>query len=332
MDVMTRRLAFLFLISLGLAHPASAAILPAVDVPAMVNGADVIVVGSVEADDVRSPPSRHFTRVHVLRVIKGSAPPHRISIRIDPFHPAIPAAAGQYRIFFVRGAGPTYGPVDLFHPSLPATAAGGGTAGNALIEVAEELTRVFAASPAALIDKVVAVEALSTISYEFAGPAVRTVAESRQLPARLWAISALLTMRGSEQAEAVKIDYLNSVKSVLLNPSAEDSDAAYFLIDKMEGHLKSPKAIPLLSELLRSDQNSVRRIAASLLGDIATPESSAVLAKSALDDADQDVRYYAVLGLAVANGDAKPPMDAFKKNEAAYVRRWKSWANANLRE
>jgi len=334
---MIPRLAFLILIclNLGLTQPAFAAMLPAVDIPAMVNGADIVVIGRVEAEDVRSPASNNAVRARVLRTIKGPASSRRISVRIDQHYPAIPVSQGQYRIFLIRGAGPVYDPVDPFHPSLPASAAGGGktvAGGNALTEIAEELTSVIAEPPAALIDKVMAADALATIPYEFAGSAVQTVAASGQLPARLWALSALLTMPGSEQAEPAIVDDLNSVRSVLLNPSPHDSDAAYFLIDAMEGHLKSPQAISLLGELLKSDQNAVRRIAASILGDIGTSESSAVLAELALNDADQTVRYYAVLGLATAQGAARPPMDAFQKNEAPFLRKWKNWADSNLRK
>src|SRR5206468_110158 len=117
-----------------------------------------------------------------------------------------------------RDAGPTYDPVDPFHPSLPASDAVSGTiarSGDPLTEVSGELSKVIVASPS-VIDKVAVVDALATIPYEVAGPAVQTVAASAQLPARLWAISALMTMPGSEQAEGAKVDYLYSVQSTLL--------------------------------------------------------------------------------------------------------------------
>jgi HEAT repeat protein len=56
------------------------------------------------------------------------------------------------------------------------------------------------------------------------------------------------------------------------------------LANAIEGHLKSPQAVPTLAALLGSTQVVVRHAAAAVLGDIATPDVVELLAKIALND------------------------------------------------
>jgi hypothetical protein len=115
------------------------------------------------------------------------------------------------------------------------------------------------------------------------------IAVSNQVSVRLWAIYSLFSMADSD-GESAKADYLASVEAILLNPPPGLAFAVSMLANAIEGHLKSPEAVPTLAALLGSTQIAVRSAAPVVLGDIATPEVVEPLAKIALNDSDERVR------------------------------------------
>jgi HEAT repeat protein len=116
-----------------------------------------------------------------------------------------------------------------------------------------------------------------------------------------------------------------------MNPQPGLAFPVSMLANAMEGHLNSPKAVPALAALLGSTQVEVRRAAAAGLGDIATPDVVAPLAKVALNDSDEHVRLSAVRGLASATGAAKAPTTAtFRQQPDQILQFWRTWAASNV--
>jgi HEAT repeat protein len=139
-------------------------------------------------------------------------------------------------------------------------------------------------------------------------------------------------MGNSEELGDLKVDYLNSLRPVLLNPGPQVALTVAILANTMAGEIKSPKAVRTLAALLNSSSVEVRRTAASLLGDIATDSVIAPLARTALQDDDGDVRYFAVIGLAMATkaGPAPTKFD-YTAKEDEYLSFWRAWARTNVR-
>jgi hypothetical protein len=331
--------------------------MPAIDVPAMASAADLIVVGRANGVEVQNDVSKTVS-VYVDHVLKGGEtnPPKVLRLRLDVSLGLPSVSERQYGIFFLRRAteGGKYIAVDPFHPVVVASPArNANTPGSIdlLGGLAREFVQVFTAPPASLLNSQTgiqhlvvgepvaqlqeiyrnAAEAIRSIPYDAAGAELRRAAESGNVTARLWSLNCLFFMGDSDDLEALKLKYLDSVKSILIKPEPDVAPAVLSLADSMEGHLKSPNAVPTLAALLLSSEVAVRRAAASVLGDIATQATIAPLAKIALNDPDQRVRYYAVLGLATATetGEA-PALDRFEKNEAQTITRWRSWARFNV--
>jgi HEAT repeat protein len=104
------------------------------------------------------------------------------------------------------------------------------------------------------------------------------------------------------------------------------------LADAIQGHLRAPETVPTLTAMLRSSAVAVRRAAASVLGDIGTPDVVAPLANVALNDADERVRFLAARGLALTTGAAPAPTTtAFRQQSDEIVQFWRNWALSNIR-
>jgi HEAT repeats len=332
--------------------------IPAIDVPAMTSGADFIVVGRANRVESQNDLTQTFS-VSVDHVLKGGEtnPPKVLNIRLDVSQPGHQTVSQrQYGMFFLRRAkaGGSYTAVDPFHAVLvasPASDANAAGSTDLLGAVTRALVQVFTAPPASLLNPqtgiqhlavaepvmqlqqiyLAAAEAIRSIPYDTAGAELRRIAETGQPTARLWSLNCLFFMGDSDNLEALKVNYLDSLKPVLINPPPDLAPAVSSLVTSMEGHLKSPTAVPTLAALLHSSEVAVRRAAASVLSDIATQATIAPLAKIALNDPDQNVRYYAVLGLATATGTGEAPaMDRFDKHEAEMITRWRSWARFNV--
>jgi HEAT repeat protein len=132
--------------------------------------------------------------------------------------------------------------------------------------------------------------------------------------------------------ENAKANYLASVQSVLLNPQPGLAFSVSMLANAIEGHLNSPKAVPMLAALLGSGNIAVRRAAAAVLGDIATPDVVEPLATVALNDSDERVGFLAVRGLALATSAAKAPTTtAFRQRPDEILQFWRTWTRSNVR-
>jgi hypothetical protein len=346
-----RFLVIAFLASVLTAQPALAVPVPMADVPAMAQASDLIVVGRASVTQNNLAPFL----VTVDRVLKGAGTGPRVVIQSSSKgYPSVQER--QYGIFFLRRQPglSSYVLTDPFHPALvalPLRVQNQPKSTDVLGGLTRELTGVLSASAATLTDPVNGVQglvtaapadqaqhvyyqaatALQTIPYRAAGPALNAIATSNQVPARLWAMYSLFLMVDSDN-ESAKTDYLKSVQAILINPPPDLAFTVSMLGNAIESHLQSPKAVPTLAALLGSTELAVRRAAASVLGDIATPEVVQPLAKVALNDDDEQVRFLAVRGLALATGAATAPtLATFDQQKDKILQFWRTWAGSNVR-
>lgn len=326
------------------------------DVPALVRSSDLIVVGRADTVAPESAANVQTFTVTVDRVLKGSTTPTgRLQVQLNLSAPGSHAMTERrYGIFFLcRTAFANV--FTVTDPSFPALVASPGSIGTTatgrdpLAAVMQELLSVLKTPAATLTSSVAPVEqfhgistteeaqsiyhraalALATIPSEMAGPGLRALAEVNG-PAQLWAIKSLFDIESSDELEEIKIYALNSAKAALLNPEPDQVSAVYWLALSMENRLHSENAVPVLSALLASTQVVVRRAAASILSDIASNSVIAPLAASTLNDPDQQVRYFGVLGLArVASPGKGPTLAQFHQQEDEMLQHWRSWARAN---
>jgi hypothetical protein len=346
-------LVIVFLATALTAQPALAVPVPIGDVPAMAQASDLIVVGRATQTENNLAP--FLVTVH--RVLKGN-PPRRLVVQAGSSSQNYPTVQErQYGIFFLqRQPGGSYVVTDAFHPALVASPVGGPRQqgpGDVLGNLVGELIGVLKATAPTLTDPINGVQnlvaaapvdqaqqvyyeaatALQTIPYAAAGPALGALAASpsNQVPARLWAMYSLFSMLDSDD-EIAKVNYLASVQPILVNPQPGQALSVTMLANAIEGHLKSPQAVPTLVALLGSTQVAVRQAAASVLGDIATPNVVAPLVKVALNDSDERVGFLAVRGLAAATGAAKAPTTAvFRQQPDEILQFWRGWARSNVR-
>ena len=85
--------------------------------------------------------------------------------------------------------------------------------------------------------------------------------------------------------------------------------------------------MPSLTRLLGAQETETRRAAAAALAHSGSRAALEPLSL-ALNDADAQVRYNAVVGLADLTGqsDWRPNMDVFQSEEDKYLAHWKDWA------
>jgi hypothetical protein len=342
-------LATAFIASVSTAHPVRAVPVPMADVAAMAANSDVIVVGRASLTQDNLAPFL----VTVDRVIDGAITGPRLVVAPSSGYPAV--QEGQYGIFFLREqpGGAPYVVTDPFHPALvasPLPAPNRQRPTDVLGAVTGELIAVLSAPATVLTDPVNGVQglvtgnpadqaqyvyyeaasALQTIPYAVAGPALRVLAGSNQVSSSRWAMYCLFSMVDSDD-EVAKADYLASAAPILINPEPGLAVGVTMLANAVESHLKAPQAVPTLAALLGSGNVAVRRAAAAVLSDIATPGVVAPLAKVALDDGDERVRFLAVRGLAAATGAGKPATTAtFREQPEQILQFWRTWANANV--
>lgn len=305
---------------------------PVVDVAELVDGADVIVVGTVTdiGDTGRTPvdvpPDTTpgyvmFANVEIANVLKG--PSTLTSVR---FHFVTPEAVSQYRgiavgavrVFFLAARGDGYEPVSRYYPSLPALP--GPTSG------ATPFARVLAAvsRPLLMADASTRVkhEVIQTLWFVPGAsvPNLRPALNDRDESVRLAATVALLYNDD--------VTVLPVAEGLLLDSSSPISpDARQRLGAAIENGIKDPAAVPALRRLLQRGDAATRRAASAALSRTGSAAALPALVRGLGDD-DPEVRINSVRGLARVSGQAErlPSWDAFKDDEASHVNFWKAWA------
>ena len=88
--------------------------------------------------------------------------------------------------------------------------------------------------------------------------------------------------------------------------------------------VKDVRAMPSLIRLLHSNDVYIRRGAVTALRNIGNTEAIIPFSQ-ALADSDQEVRYKAVMGLAVITGEKEwaTTIERFKEDEQPYITHWR---------
>src|SRR5262249_51676525 len=94
-------------------------------------------------------------------------------------------------------------------------------------------------------------------------------------------------------------------------------------------NISDPRAVPILSSLLRSGDVLVRRAAAEALRNTASQGAVRPLV-AALADPDRQVQYSAVIGLAdiTRQPEWRPLDEEFRASPQRYIQHWRDWGRA----
>jgi hypothetical protein len=309
----------------------SASPVPQLRVAELVQNADVIVVGSVQAIGDLGPGSavtpsgpligrRLVATLVIDRVLKGQnrSSLEFIFVRSDTSGAYGGIAAGDYRVFFLKGSGDPYELVSPYYPSLVAIRGSTTTAETALDRVCEVLAEVLNSPSESLGSRQSAISALWGVKSRFAADGLASALGDDTPAIRFGAASSLLAS-GDLRALSVADPALMSSGPTV------PSDLLHNLIVAIDG-LKDLDAIPELDRLLTSPNVETRRRAVRALRFSAATPALDSLAK-ALDDADNEVRYEAVAGLAGIAGQPQwgPSIPEFNNNPTRYIEHWKAW-------
>jgi HEAT repeats len=339
-----QRLALLCLaLALG-ALPARPGVMPGPDVTALAEQADLIVVGRVAREDklqeTTLPPNEGnfpawvtVVRLHAEGVLKGVPGGRSVSFRallpvwgVGAEAPRYkPVNVGQFGIFFLAGTSAGYEVLDPYCPYLPAAPGAPPQQGNPVDAVAGELAYVFESHDPSVQSRWArweAVKALETVKRPSATAALREAAHDSDALVRVWAISALL-----RRDDISMLDEVEKLVPIPPDPSVQNLTAE---LGFAVGTIKDGKAVPSLIRLLWSKDVNIRRGAAEALRNMHDPKAVKPLSR-ALFDSDQQVRYYAVVGLGETTGQNEwtPSIANFDKNEKKFLDHWREWAKEN---
>jgi len=124
-----------------------------------------------------------------------------------------------------------------------------------------------------------------------------------------------------------KVELLNEVPLLFANPVLPTGQVLENLIVQKVSELKAPAARSQLVNILQHSKIELARAASIALRQIHEADVIPDLV-NALNHADKEIRYQAVMGLAelepsVAEGG--PSFELYNKNENFYIQLWKSW-------
>jgi hypothetical protein len=341
----------------GFCVTAQARVMPAFDLPAMIEGANVIVAARVLAREYRGPVTNEAIPIRitlgVARTIKGD--PHAASAPLTVDFVDTPSFdgnpfIGDFAIFFLRCAGTAVcEPASKNYLSMLALPRGPARADRpagvvpALVEEMMALvaapdaelapvTHVAAASDAerGSVARWHAVHKLKSLlrSKKPLDPSMlerlKSLARSPEPGPRLAAVSVL--------ADAKDVTMLRYVERDVVNPSADYERLVLSVASaatQVGDHLPADY-VDTMARWLGSRHKHVRQDVAQVLRELATPAAGRVLAKAGLDDPDPDVRYLSVTGLMAAFGDGNyPSTTLYKTDEPGYRDPWLRWREAN---
>lgn len=320
--------------------PAAPPLIPGLDLRALCDHSDVIVVGralhvregksTTVVIQGKSFPGRHMlVELSVERVMKGRAEGTALTFSFSVPSVAIVSTgygevlAGQFGIFFLRKVEGGYEVFDPYYPAVVACPGAPRTQGTPLDQVTGEVAHVFA-SPAASVDtKRQGIWVLQAVEGAAATYALRTATRNQPVEVRLAAISALLARND--------ISELATVEDILVDPPRDvNRNMVAGLASALRFGVKDPRAIPTLARLLKSGDVNVRRGAASALRSTQDQAAIKPLAQ-ALQDTDGEILYQAVIGLAEitgTTGEWAPASDTFLKDPQHYLDHWRDWAKS----
>lgn len=315
---------------------AQAVPIPALNLAALTREADLILVGqvvevreqdrttiSVQGHSV--PARRMIATLQVARVLKGS-----FTNTTEAFGFLIPdvplgysgLAVKQFGMFFLHSNSPKPDMVsNPYYPSIVAVKVAPHATGDDLDRVIAEIMQVAVTPEVSLEERRQAVDILARVETTAATEALKRATGDLDIGLRLRAAAALLRRNN--------ISKLSMVEEALLHPPANiDEDALKNLAFSLQDGVTDPQAIPALTRLIHAKDTQTRRAAVAALRHIGDETSIGAFA-TALQDSDREVRYQAVLGLAMTTGQSAwgPPLDLFERDEQRYLTHWRAWTN-----
>jgi len=306
------------------------------NVAALVEAADLIVVGQVVAVGQRGPATletsvgsvsavRFRGSLTIDRALKGSS---ATGVAFEFVLPAESlgfrgAVVGQYGILFLKAIGDHWEFADPLHPTLPAVPDGQALSGSALDQVTVVLGQVLTSPQASDSDRSQVLDTLGGLHTDLSTNILRQSLKASFGEQRLDIARTLVA--GNDIAG------LEVVENALLNPAGVSENVRLDLAGALSG-LKDPRAIPALGRLVESPNPAVRRYTAMALRQTGSIEALLPLAQL-LGDSDVTTRYYAVVGLGEISrqDDWAPAFDEFQQHQERYLTYWRRWAMDNLR-
>lgn len=319
------------------AVPARARLIPGLNLWALCDQADVIVVGRVV--DVRpgGPTTVEgyagrlmVAQLTVDKVLKGPTKSGSVNFSFSVLAVPVVSAGypgigpGQYGVFFLRRAESGYGVSDPYHPFVVAFPGAPQTFGSLSDQVIGEVGHVLASRQASIDAKQKAMWMLQSVRTPAATAALKTASRDPDAAVRLLAIALLLARND--------ISELATAEEFLIHPPHDlDQNLMDGLAYAIRDGVKDPHAIPNLTRLLRYGNVTVRRGAVSALRNIGGKEAIGPLTQ-ALGDSDDEVVWTAILGLALTTGDlhhGPGAQEEFKgEQKETYVNYWRNWAKS----
>jgi len=311
---------------------------PADDIAHEIASADLIVVATVtKISDASEPvslvspqarPHDDLLRVAELAVVRTLAGEHdcdtaRVFFLVGkaPSRPWMELTQGQTVLLFLRSAGGAYVPVvptgnpiqtlqDIASP--PA----GTSRTQAVVHELEQI--ILTADPGSSMSLVVqATRARAGLQGDLDLHLLGTPALQYGVRRTAWVSIAL--------AEA-KIEVLSEVAPLFAAPATDATEALRSLLIQKLSEIRTPAARQQLAALSQNARVDLARAAASALRQLHHPAAIPDLIEM-LNNADLEVRYQAVMGLAELEPgvEAGPAFEVYRSDESRYLERWKQW-------
>jgi HEAT repeats len=326
--------ALLVVLLLMAARPASAVPIPSLNLTELTNHANLIVVGEVgdvrddgptvtEVGGRRVSARRMVVKLSIARVLKGRLDNTDIQFTFvvsDLPLGYVSVAVNQFGMFFLRETQErTLSVVSPYYPFIVAARDAPAAGGQALDQVVAELEHVVTSPRTAPKDRVRGITILDSVRTPSVTQALEQAAQAPYGPAVLYAVAALLKRNDILMLELAE-------KTLTVTPQTDELELRRMLAYSIRDGVSDPRALPVVTRLLKAEDIDVRRGAAAALRHIGT-ESVIEPLSQALNDDDREVRYQAVLGLASVTGqnDWGPSIDLFIKDESRYLTYWKDW-------
>jgi hypothetical protein len=300
--------------------------------------ADVIVVGTVtsvsDSDVPLSPvssqaePAKDQLRVAELAVLRNLAGEHTANtvavlflVGKAPSRHWMELTQDQTVLLFLRSAGSAYVPVvPTGNPlqSLPEIAPP--PAGSSRTQaVAHELEEIILTAGSKYAANLIVQATLARISMRCGLDYDLLDTPAFQDPIKRAAWVAIALAEGEIKA-------LEEVTALFVHQAQPPVDTLWNLIVQKVSEVREPAARPQLATLLRNPKVELARAAAVALRQLHDHAAQPNLI-DALDNADQEVRYQAVMGLAELEPtvEAGPSFELYRLDESRYIRLWKQW-------
>lgn len=325
----------LFVFTVLLYLPSLSAPLPSLNLPTLTKDSNLIAIGKIisvqdAGENILSwrghsiPVQSKLAKMQVSRVLKGQTSESMITFEfVKTIRVSIgfkDVRVGQFGMFFLKlNAKNGFTVTDYYYPYIVAAIATPGAVSGDFERVIAEVANVLALPQTTSADKIQAIDVLDPIHTSSTLESLQLAANSDNTSVKLRSIAALLRRNNISKLGAAE-------KILLYPPKGIDS---YLIVNLAHAltKIRNPKAIPALARLLESSNTVVRQSSAYAIRHTGGDAAIKPLTK-ALYDSDRDVRYQAVMGLAVITEQYSwgPALDGYESNEQHYLTYWRKWA------